>query len=643
MIECGLSRLFSPITIKGLELKNRVVMPPMGTRYPTFGGGVTQRLIDYYVERAQGGVGLIIVQFSPVSPEGCSSLYPLAMWDDAFVPRLRDLTRAVQAKGARIAIQLAHAGGQTSSAFTRRPLVAPSAVPGLGRETPYELTQQQIAALVEAFGQAARRAVDAGFDAVELHMCHGYLLNQFLSPRYNRRTDLYGGDLAGRARFPLEALRRVRETAPDQVPVLCRLSADDAAPEGLELDEACKVAAMLEAAGADIIDVSAGVDESSEVSVPPMSFPPGYLLPYAAAIKASVGVPVIAVGKLHDPLLAERALAEGKADLIAVGRGLLADSEWANKAAGGRYEDIRPCLACNRPECHGRLAKQVGLGCVVNPALGREMLFRVSPALKARSILVVGGGPAGLEAARIAALRGHKVILCEEQDKLGGQLHLAAAPPHKADVHQLTRYLVSQVDKLGVKVRLLCRVTPDLVAQVRPDVVIIATGARPVVPCIPGATEHAVTAWDVLAGTARVGDRVVVVGGGDVGCEVAEYLAVQRKHVTIVEMLPDVAREYISWNHRLLVERLIAANVEILLQARAVSIEPSRLVYDRLGITNELAPVDTVVLACGASPQVELAQSLCGLGIPVHVIGDAAKPRNLADAVREGFEMGFAL
>ncbi len=635
--------LFEPLTIRGLTLKNRIVMPPMGTRYPTYGGAATPRLARYYAERARGGVGLIIAHYAAVSPEGASSLYPLGIWDDAFVPALRDLVQAVHDGGAHVAIQLAHAGGNTSSAFTQRPPVAPSPVPVLGRETPRQLTREEIARLIDVFAQAARRAVVAGFDAVELHFSHGYLINQFLSPLFNRRGDEYGGSLENRARFGLEVLHATRRVVGEAMPILCRLSADDAVPGSLGLDEACRVAAWLAAEGADVIDVTAGIGESFEVSAPPMSVAPGSLVPYAAAIKAAVPVPVIAVGRLHDPDFAERLLVEGKADLIAVGRGLIADPEWAAKAAQGRAADIRPCLACVRPECHGRVLQQLDMGCVVNAAVGREARYEITPAPEARRILVVGGGPAGLEAARVAALRGHRVTLCEQGAALGGQLQLAAAPPHKGDMARLTRYLSGQVAALGVDVRLNCRVTPELVAGLAPDAVVLASGARPLVPPIPGADSHAVTAWDVLAGRAQVGRRVVIVGGGDVGCETAEHLAAQGCEVTILEMLAEVAPQLARWTRRMLLERLKAAKVEILLQARVLAIEPRRVVYDRLGVKGEMAPLDGVVLASGARAENGLAAALTATGVALHTIGDAVRPGTLADAIRAGFEIGFAL
>jgi 2,4-dienoyl-CoA reductase-like NADH-dependent reductase (Old Yellow Enzyme family)/thioredoxin reductase len=618
-------------------------MPPMGTRYATYGGAVTSKLIDYYVERARGGVGLIIVQFTVVSPEGLSSLYPLAIWDDGFVPGLRALTEGVHAAGAKVAIQLAHAGGVASSAASRRPVVGPSAVPGLGREVPRELSREGISRLRDAFGAAARRAAQAGFDAVELHMAHGYLLNQFLSPLFNRRTDEYGGTLVGRARFPLEVLRQTRQAVGDGMPVFCRLNAEDGVEGGLTLSEAQVVATLLERGGADVIDVSAGIGESFEVSAPPMTIPPGSLVPHAAAIKSVVGVPVVAVGRLHDPVLAERVLAEGKADLIAVGRSLIADPEWPQKAAEGRYGDICPCIACNQPECHGRIFQQMELGCTVNAAVGREVRYAVKPAACPRHVLIVGGGAAGLEAARVAALRGHAVTLCEQMETLGGQLWLAAAPPHKGDIEKLVRYLSGQAHKLGVTVRLSCPVTPALVAELHPEAIVLATGAEPLIPALPGAADLTVTAWDVLRGKVKVGDRVVVVGGGVVGCETAEYLAAKGRQVTILELRGDVAPELMPWTRRMLLERLVASNVEILLQAQVKAIQPSSVLYDRKGVSGEIAPVDTVVLACGARSRCELVEALRTSGVPLYVVGDASQPANIAEAIRAGFEVGYQL
>ncbi len=637
--------LGTPIKIGTRTAKNRIGLSPMCVNLGDSLGHVTQRTIDYYEARARGGAGVVIVENAHVdgkASRGMSAM--LAAHSDGMLPGLNGLAEAITRHGALAILQINHMGRQGDPSLIDGPLVAPSAEadPVVG-SVPRALETDDLESIKKAFCDTAARAMAAGFDGVEVHMAHGYLLNQFLSPLFNRRTDAYGGDLAGRARLPLEVLHRVRETTGDRLPILCRLSADDGVPASLGLAEACTIAMMLEQAGAAVIDVTAGIGESFAVSAPPMFYPPGTLVPYAAAIKAVVKVPVIAVGKLHDPLLAEQVLATGKADLIAIGRGLIADPDWAQKTAEGRLDDIRPCLTCNRPECHGRILRQLDMGCVVNAVVGREALFRLSPAPNPRRLLVAGGGPAALEVARVAALRGHQVILCEQDQSLGGQLSLAAAPPYKTDIHKLSRYLTGQLARLGVEVRLNCPVTPELVAKVAPEAVVVATGARPLVPNIPGAAEHAVTAWDVLAARVPVGERVVVVGGGDVGCETAEYLAAQGRRVTIVEMLPDVAGELAAWTRRLLVDRLVVADVEILTQTRVVTIGAGRVTYERGGVNGEITPVDSVVLACGVLPRRELADSLRETGVPIYVIGDALKPRNLADAIREGFELGFSL
>jgi len=639
----GLKLLFTPVKIGQMKLKNRLVMPPMGTRYSAFGGWVTERLIQYYVERARGGVGLIIVENAGVTLTGRGSHHTLGIYDDRLIPGLRKLSYAVQEAGAKVAIQLAHSGAGATSAVMGVQPVAPSPIPRFQGEVPRELSIDEIEDLIKAFAHAARRAKEAGFNAVELHMAHGYLLNQFLSPLTNKRTDKYGGDITGRARFALEVLQRVKETVGDEFPVLCRLSADEFVKGGLTLEESRIIAKMLEDAGADAIDVTGGIAETFYMSAPPMALPAGCLVHLAEGIKEAVSVPVIAVGKIRDPLLAERILREEKADLVAVGRGLIADPEFPTKAVEGRFDDIRPCISCNRPECHGRLSRGLDLNCLVNPAVGRETTFRLRPAERPRKILVAGGGPAGMEAARIAALRGHQVILCEKSDQLGGQFILAAVPPHKEEISKFTGYLIRQLNRLGVEIRLNCAVSAGMVEEMRPDAVIAATGAVPLIPEIDGARANAVTAWDVLAGKVMVGSEVVVVGGGDIGCEVGEYLARQGRQVTILEMLPEAAPELVWWTRKLLFDRLAAYGVQVLTKARVVAIEKDRVVYDRDGITNNLEWIDTVVLAVGAVPNNELVAELRDRGMEVYPVGDCVEPRTGVEAIREGFEVAFAL
>jgi 2,4-dienoyl-CoA reductase-like NADH-dependent reductase (Old Yellow Enzyme family)/thioredoxin reductase len=626
-----------------MQLRNRIVMPPMGTRYSSFGGWPTTRSRDYYAARARGGVGLIVMEFAGVTRAGRGAHHTGGLYDDRMIPHYRMVTDAIHQHGAKAALQLAHSGAAAPVAVMGVQPVGPSNVPLPGGDVPRAMTRAEIHELVEAFGKAAARAVAAGFDAVSLHMAHGYLLNQFLTPYLNRRTDEYGSDLTGRARFPLEVLRRVKEVVGEEVPVICRLSGDDFVPGGLTLDESRQVARMLEESGADAIHVAGGIPPATHMSTPPMALPAGALVHLAAGIKGMVRVPVIAVGKIHDPLLAEQVLQEGKADLIAVGRGLIADPAWAAKAQAGKLDAIRPCVACNQPLCHGRLFHQgVEVSCVVNPRVGREAQFPMKKASPTRRVLVVGGGLGGMEAALIAAQRGHQVVLCEKEDRLGGQMLLATVPPHKEDLRKLLRYFAHQLKAAAVMVQTGRTVTLELVREMAPNVVILATGARPHGPDVPGA-ERAVSAWDVLAGRVEVGERVVVMGGGDVGCETGEYLAAQGHRVTILEMLPDIASELIPWTRNLLFQRLADLQVEVLTRARVIAIGEGEVIYDRVGVRHRLE-ADTVVLATGARPDRGLADALSPLeGVEVHLVGDCVEPRTAAEAIREGFEIACAI
>lgn len=644
MADPRLPHLFSPLRVKGLELKNRLVMPPMGTRYGSYHCQVTERLRSYYAERAKGGIGLVIVQFTFVSPEGRNGPYTTGLSDDSFILGYRQLVADVHAAGAKVAIQLAHVGAVGRSAVIGTRPVAPSAVAATGGEMPKELSLEGIQQLVESFAQAARRARDAGFDAVEFHAAHGYLLNQFLSPLWNRREDRYGGSVENRARMLVEIVTRTRELLGQDYPIMVRLCADEFLPGGMTIDEGISTARILESAGVDILDVSGGIGETSAQSVPSnLDGPGGVLLPLAAAVRQAVQVPVIAVGKLHQPEAAEAVLAEGKADLIALGRAVIADPYWPVKAAEGRWEEIRPCLTCVAPDCHGRTMRGLDSACVVNPTAGRETLFDFTPAKQPKRVAVVGGGAAGMEAAMAAARRGHRVTLYEREAELGGQIPLAATPPHKEEMGQYLQYQRKAIARSGVQVTLGTEVTAERLQAERPDVVILAAGAKPTIPPVPIRDQQVVTAWEVLARQVETGQRVVIVGGGDVGCETAEFLVARGKKVTIVEMLPDVATELIWWNHDLLLQRLAESGVDILTSSKLTSLERGAVNYERGGISNRIQGVDTVVFATGVKPEDGLAKQLAEKGVDVRPVGDCAKPGNLATAVRSGFEAGMAI
>lgn len=634
-------RLFQPGRIGSLEVKNRLVMPPMATGLALKDGTVTDRQIDYYAERAGGGAGLVIVEITCVdSPVGKGNVRQIAIDDDQFIPGLSRLAEAIKRNGARAAIQLHHAGRQTSAQWTGHQPVAPSPVAMPGGEQPRELTLEEIATLVTRFGEAAERAKRAGFDGVEIHGAHCYLICQFLSPLSNRRRDAYGGSLENRARFLLEVVRAVRDRVGKDYPVWCRLSAVEIGGDGgITLEDTLAVAKMAEEAGVDAIHVSA--HPVVPARRPPMAQPPGAFVPFAEAVKKVVSVPVIAVSRIP-PELGEEVIREGKADFIAIGRPLLADPGLPKKVASGRLEDIRPCLYCMT--CLDSLYwRKEGVCCTVNPTLGRERECAVQRAESPKKVVVVGGGPGGMEAGRAAALRGHKVILFDDGDELGGQLLLAVKPPFKETIETFRQYLVRGVNKSGVELRLRQRFTADSLARLKPDVVVLATGVVPVIPQIPGIDgKHVIQAKEVLTG-AETGELVVVIGGELVGCETALYLAERGRKVTIMRRGPELATKVNQFIRIPLISRLQAKGVAILTGVDYEEITPNGVVIKNAAGERRVIQADTVVLAAGAKPNTELLPFVEGKVAKVLCVGDCVRPRGIREAVEEGFQAGLAI
>jgi NADPH-dependent 2,4-dienoyl-CoA reductase/sulfur reductase-like enzyme len=495
----------------------------------------------------------------------------------------------------------------------------------------------EIDEIVEQFSEGARRAKIAGFDAVNILGACGYLINQFLSPLYNKRTDEYGGSWGNRIRFAWRIVRRIKERMGEDFPVIFELPADEFIEGGITLEESKIIAQKLEQAGVDAFRTQRASLERHEYITAPACLPRGFMVAHAQALKRVLKKAKVWVEGRIDPELAEEILQANKADLIGFGRAFLVDSEWPQKVANGRSGDIRKCLACNR--CIERMFMNLHIRCTQNAALGKEEEYRLVPAEKAKEVVIVGGGAAGMEAARVAALRGHKVTLFEKDKKLGGQLNLACIAPYKEEMRNAIEYLTRQVKKLGVDIRLGEEVTLGKIEVMKPQVVIVATGAVPFVPEIPGVDKkNVVLAWDVLSSRREVGDRLVVAGGGMVGCEVAEFLVSKGKKVTILEMLPDIACDIEPYARIFLMERFDKYGIEILTKAKLEEITDNGVIYSE-NSAKKTIEADTVVLALGAVPNGDLAVAIKGKVPEVHSVGDCVKPGKLLEATHAGFHV----
>ena len=639
----ALEKLFSPFSIGSLKLANRIVMPPMATNYATPQGFVTDRQIAYYVERARGGVGYITVEHTGIHQQGKASPKMLMIHSDENAEKIKNLVQAVHAAGGKIVVQINHAGRQTFSKVTGETIVGPSAVPVLpAMETPRELTIREIEDLVATFTIAAERVKNTGADGVELHMAHGYLICSFLSPFSNKRKDRYGGTIAGRARFALEVLRSVRQRVGSGFPVICRLSGDEYVAGGLNVEDTRQIAKLLEKEGADALHISACNAASGFLNHPPYYVTEGVFVHLAEAVKARVDIPVITVGRIRNPLMADQIIADGKADLISMGRALIADPRLPQKAKEGRLAEIIPCISCNK--CIQTL-RMDSVRCSVNPETGNEGRFRYSKADRSKQVWVIGGGPGGLKAAEIAALRGHQVKIFEKKNKLGGRVRLGANPPQKQVLNEFIDYLVRRVKSLGITIEMGKAFTSDMLEPVKPDVVVVATGASPQFPNWKGIEESgALSVDDVLADGADIGARVLVVGGGGTGAEIADLLSEIGKKVTLVEMLEDIASDLVNHLQHYLKQRLTQKGVAVLTSTRVKALGKGYVMIEDASGVRKLDDFDTIVLALGSEKSNDaIYKNLEGKVSELHVIGDARQPREIVDAVYEGEEIAVKL
>lgn len=636
------NKLFTSGRIGDLEIKNRLIVPPMLTEYASEDGRLTERYIRYYEEKAKGGWGLIICEDNVVDPRGAGFKRIPGLWSDEIMEEHKELVHRVHKAGAKIAVQVYHAGRESNSSITGFRPVAPSAIQDPTQpETPEALTTEEVKDLVEKFAQAIRRCKQVGYDAIELHGAHGYLINQFVSPFSNKRTDEYGGNFMNRLRFPLEIIKRAKELAGEDYPIIYRISVDEMVEGGLTPEDTKVIAQILEEKGVAAIHASAGVYKSGAIVSAPTVVRTAIFSNYAEQIKKVVNIPVFAVNKIVQPHVAESLLKEGKADFIAMGRASIADPHLPNKVKEGRLDEILYCIGCWQG-CQGKIAKQEAVSCLVNPATGKENEYQIKEANAKKKVMIIGGGPVGMEAAIVAAKRGHDVTLYEKESKLGGQWLLAAIPPGKELLNTLTVWQKGELIRAGVKIMLDIEVTPGLVKEKNPDEVIIATGASPVIPSIPGAEKsHVYTANDILSGKVDLYGDIVVIGGGLVGAETAEHVAVHNHKATIIEMQSEIAADMVSAPRHFLMQSLKDNCVDIHTNAKVLEIKDEGVLVQ----TNEgekMIRANIVIMAIGSRSNNTIVGEL-EKDFKISVIGDALEVGKAIDGMNKAYEVAMAI
>lgn len=638
------SHLFSPIKVGETVVKNRVFMPPISTNLADK-GYVTDALVAHYAARAKGGVGLIVTEVTTVEPTYIYLPGDMSIHDDSFIPGWKKLTEAVHQYDCKILPQLFHPAYMAFPIPGTPRLIAPSNVgPYYAKEAPRSVTKEELKVIIKQFGEAALRVKTAGADGVEIHAAHAHgLLGGFLSPLYNKRTDEYGGDISCRLRLTLEVIEEVRKMCGKDFIIDVRISGDEYTDGGLNINDMIYVSKTLEKAGVDMLHVSGGTTIARGSSIPAPGTKMGSHALLSEEIKKHVSIPVATVGRITEPWIADELIANDKADICMIGRANLCDAQFVNKAMNGHVEDIRPCIGCLRCLTGIMFGKRVS--CTINPSLEIENEDTIKEAEEKKNILVIGSGPAGMEAAFVAHKRGHHVVLCEKDDKLGGEMNLAAVPIAKQDLTLVIKYMAHKLE--GVDVRLNTEVTLDMLKNEFKDYEVIAgTGASPIVINPFTQFKSWMTADDVLAGRAFPGRKIVIIGGGSVGCETADYLAPlindlfpRNRDVTILEMADGVMMNESGPGRSLLVRRMMEKGVKIITSAKVDSVTETEINYTQDDVTHTIKDADTLIFAAGYKKNPAVEEMLEESGLNYHMIGDAHEIGNIKTAITEAYNL----
>lgn len=640
-----LKYMSAPLQLGPVEIKNHFIVSPMVMNCCNEDGTTTEKWIAYHEEKAKGGWGLIITEDVAVDPTGRTYQFLPGLWADYQIESHKRLTERVHAAGAKIFAQIFHGGRQTQQWITGQQVWAPSPIPcPVKKEMPHEMTTQEVDDMIEKFGDAAYRAKLAGYDGVQIHGGHGYLITEFASSYSNKRIDKYGGNFMNRMRFPVEIVKNIKAKCGDDFPIDYKISGEEQVEGGTNIEDTKAMAMVLEEAGVTSLNVSVGVYESWYMQVPPSVMGHGWLTKYSSEIKKVVNIPVTTVGRINNPLVAEAIIKSGKADACYMGRASLADPHMPNKAMVGHFEDIIQCIACLQG-CSGQIdavpAKHGG--CTLNPRTVMEDEWKIEEAPVKKRVVVIGAGPAGCEAAIVMAQRGHDVTVYDRNDRIGGMYRIAAIPPWKGEIIDFIRWQATQMEKLGVKVVLNTDVTKDMIANMKPDAVVVATGYHQFVPPFPGKDRDFVIASnDVLDGKADVQGKIAVIGGGLVGAETANYLATHNDDVTIIEMLPEIAGEEPGSMRKFLMESYEEHHVDIHVNTAVQTINEDKTITVKVGGERKLlGPFDYVLTAVGLHGNTELKGVLEDIVPEVKYVGGALQRGNALDAIREGYKAGL--